>query len=161
MEFLKKRNALQINPQLLNAYSSRRGYLLDIGSSNGEYRYGDFNLSLIGINNYKRMLAYSSIENMGILIIGLALGGVASVAAIIHLIGHSLIKASFFLTSGNVLKIYSSKKIKSVTGIILVTDFLFGEIILSERNLEKFIENLLFNKNNKWGVIDNNAKTII
>lgn len=53
LEFLKKRNALQINPQLLNAYSSRRGYLLDIGSSNGEYRYGDFNLSLIGINNYK------------------------------------------------------------------------------------------------------------
>ena len=52
LEFLKKRNALQINPQLLNAYSSRRGYLLDIGSSNGEYRYGDFNLSLIGINNY-------------------------------------------------------------------------------------------------------------
>lgn len=53
LEFLKKRNALQINPQLLNAYSSRRGYLLDIGSSNWEYRYGDFNLSLIGINNYK------------------------------------------------------------------------------------------------------------
>ena len=74
------------------------------------------------INNYKRMLAYSSIENMGILIIGLALGGVASVAAIIHLLGHSLIKASFFLTSGNVLKIYSSKKIKSVTGLLNVDE---------------------------------------
>ena len=72
------------------------------------------------INNYKRMLAYSSIENMGILIIGLALGGVASVASIIHLIGHSLIKASFFLTSGNVLKIYSTKKIKSVMGLLNV-----------------------------------------
>ena len=70
------------------------------------------------INNYKRMLAYSSIENMGILIIGLALGGVAAIASIIHLIGHSLIKASFFLTSGNVLKIYSTKKIKSVTGLL-------------------------------------------
>ena len=72
------------------------------------------------INNYKRMLAYSSIENMGILIIGLALGGVAAVASIIHLIGHSLIKASFFLTSGNVLNIYSTKKIKSVTGLLEV-----------------------------------------
>lgn len=70
------------------------------------------------INNYKRMLAYSSIENMGLLIIGIALGGVAALASIIHLVGHSLIKASFFLTSGNILKIYNTKKIKSVTGLL-------------------------------------------
>lgn len=70
------------------------------------------------INNYKRMLAYSSIENMGILVIGTALGGTGLYAAIIHLIGHSLIKASFFLTSGNILKIYDSKKIKKVTDLI-------------------------------------------
>ena len=70
------------------------------------------------INNYKRMLAYSSIENMGILAIGTALGGVGMLAAMIHLIGHSLIKASFFLTSGNVLEIYGTKKIKSVTGLM-------------------------------------------
>ena len=70
------------------------------------------------INNYKRMLAYSSIENMGILIIGTALGGLGIFAAIIHLIGHSLIKASFFLTSGNILKLYGTKKIKKITNII-------------------------------------------
>ena len=70
------------------------------------------------INNYKRMLAYSSIENMGILAIGTALGGVGMLAAMIHLIGHSLIKASFFLTSGNILEIYGTKKIKAVTGLL-------------------------------------------
>ena len=70
------------------------------------------------INNYKRMLAYSSIENMGILAIGTALGGVGMLAAMIHLIGHSLIKASFFLTSGNILEIYGTKKIKSITGLM-------------------------------------------
>jgi len=70
------------------------------------------------INNYKRMLAYSSVENMGILVIGTAIGGVAMYAAILHMIGHSLIKASFFLTSGNILEIYKTKKIKSVTGIL-------------------------------------------
>ena len=64
------------------------------------------------------MLAYSSIENMGILAIGTALGGVGMLAAMIHLIGHSLIKASFFLTSGNVLELYGTKKIKSVTGLM-------------------------------------------
>ena len=70
------------------------------------------------IKNYKRMLAYSSIENMGILAIGTALGGVGMIAAMIHLIGHSLIKASFFLTAGNILHIYNSKKIKSINGLL-------------------------------------------
>lgn len=71
------------------------------------------------IKNYKRMLAYSSIENMGIITIGLALGGQAYVALILHLIGHSLAKASFFLTSGNVLELYNSKKTKSVKGLMI------------------------------------------
>lgn len=70
------------------------------------------------INNYKRMLAYSSIENMGILLIGIALGGIGVFASMIHLVGHSLIKASFFLTSGNILKIYSTKKIKSINALL-------------------------------------------
>lgn len=70
------------------------------------------------IKNYKRMLAYSSIENMGILAIGLALGGVAYYAVILHLIGHSLAKASFFLTSGNVLELFETKRIKSINGVI-------------------------------------------
>ena len=70
------------------------------------------------IKNYKRMLAYSSIENMGILAIGTALGGAALFAVILHLIGHSLAKASFFLTSGNVLELYETKRIKSVHALM-------------------------------------------
>lgn len=70
------------------------------------------------IKNYKRMLAYSSIENMGILAIGTALGGAAFYAVVLHLIGHSLAKASFFLTSGNILELFSTKRIKSVNGLI-------------------------------------------
>ncbi len=70
------------------------------------------------IKNYKRMLAYSSIENMGILAIGLALGGWAYYAVILHLIGHSLAKASFFLTSGNVLELFGTKRIKSINGLM-------------------------------------------
>lgn len=70
------------------------------------------------IKNYKRMLAYSSIENMGILAIGMALGPVAYYAVVLHLIGHSLAKASFFLTSGNILELFDSKRTKSVSGIV-------------------------------------------
>ena len=96
------------------------------------------------INNYKRMLAYSSVENMGILIIGTALGGVGMVAAIIHLIGHSLIKASFFLTSGNILEIYETKKIKNVNALLL-TDKKTGWLwILSMLGITAFPPSLLF-----------------
>ena len=64
------------------------------------------------------MLAYSSIENMGILAIGTALGGAAYFAVILHLIGHSLAKASFFLTSGNILELFETKRIKSISGLM-------------------------------------------
>jgi hydrogenase-4 component F len=70
------------------------------------------------INNYKRMLAYSSIENMGIIAIGTAVGGVGMYAALLHMVGHSLIKSSFFLTAGNILKIFKTKKINEVTGLV-------------------------------------------
>lgn len=73
---------------------------------------------LFRIANYKRMLAYSSIENMGIITIGVAFGGFGTVAAAIHLAAHSLIKSSFFLTSGSVLKLYNTKEIAEVHGII-------------------------------------------
>ncbi len=71
-------------------------------------------------SNYKRMLAYSSIENVGILAICLALGGVAYVGMFLHLIGHSLIKAAYFLTSGNILELYQTKKIKSIKALGVV-----------------------------------------
>lgn len=70
------------------------------------------------IANYKRMLAYSSIENMGIIAIGTASGGVGLFAAILHLIAHSLIKSSFFMTAGNILHIFKTKEVLCVQGLI-------------------------------------------
>lgn len=58
---------------------------------------------------YKRMLAYSSIENMGIIAFGIGIGGLATYGAMLHLIHHSLIKSSLFLSAGNVLLGYGSK----------------------------------------------------
>lgn len=52
LDFLKSRNALQVVPQLIEAFSSRKGYILDIGDSEGKYRYG-VDLSSIGLGNYK------------------------------------------------------------------------------------------------------------
>ncbi len=73
---------------------------------------------MLRIKNYKRMLAYSSIENMGILFIGIGLGTAGIFAALLHTLAHSLSKASLFLTSGNILYHYKSKKVEDVKGLL-------------------------------------------
>ncbi len=61
---------------------------------------------------YKRLLAYSSIENMGIIAFGTGIGGLGAVGAVLCLVHHSLIKSALFLTSGNILLGYGSRLIE-------------------------------------------------
>ena len=61
---------------------------------------------------YKRLLAYSSIENMGIIAFGTGLGGIGTYGAVLCLIHHSLIKSSLFLTAGNILLGFGSRLIE-------------------------------------------------
>jgi hydrogenase-4 component F len=68
--------------------------------------------------DYKRMLAYSSIEHMGIMAIGIGLGGLGSFGAILHAVNHSLTKGMMFLVAGNILAHYRTKSTKSVTGLL-------------------------------------------
>ena len=73
---------------------------------------------IIGQPDYKRMLAYSSVEHMGILAVGIGLGGLGDWAALFHAVNHSLIKASLFLVAGNILAVYGSKRISDVRGAL-------------------------------------------
>jgi len=68
--------------------------------------------------NYKRLFAYSSIEHMGIIAVGLGFGGIASFGALLHIMYHSLAKSILFFTAGNVLLKYGSTKIPNIRGII-------------------------------------------
>lgn len=67
--------------------------------------------------NYKRLLAYSSIENMGIATLGIGLGGLGTLAALLHVIYHALIKSALFLLSGTIFLRYSTTKIARILGI--------------------------------------------
>ncbi len=73
---------------------------------------------MLRVKNYKRMLAYSSVENMGIMIIGVGLGQPGLFAAMLQTLAHSFSKTSLFLTSGNILHDYSTKKIEDVRGLL-------------------------------------------
>ena len=55
---------------------------------------------IVGQTDYKRMLAYSSVEHMGILALGVGLGGAATFGALLHAVNHSLTKAMLFLVAG-------------------------------------------------------------
>ena len=85
------------------------------------------------IKNIKRMFAYSGIEHMGLVILGLAAGGIGVYAALLHIILHTLVKPSLFLQYNQIYWVYQSKSIYDVgnyfkynkTGAILL---LFGFI---------------------------------
>lgn len=73
---------------------------------------------IIGQFDYKRMLAYSSIEHMGIMAVGVGLGGIGTFGAMLHAVNHSLTKGMMFLVAGNILTRYRTKSTKMITGLL-------------------------------------------
>lgn len=72
----------------------------------------------------KRLLAYSSVENMGLIAIALGIGGPLGVlAAMLHTLNHSLGKTLLFCGSGNVLLKYGTRDITVVKGMLNVVPF--------------------------------------
>ena len=76
---------------------------------------------LIRQGEFKRMLAYSSVEHMGILALGVGLGGLASTGALLHAVNHSLTKGLLFLAAGNLLATYGTKIAVEIRGALGVS----------------------------------------
>lgn len=69
--------------------------------------------------DYKRILAYSSIEHMGIIALGLGICTPVSIfAALYHTFNHAMTKSMLFLATGNVYLKYHTKKISGIRGLI-------------------------------------------
>lgn len=67
----------------------------------------------------KRKLAYSSVENVGLILLGLGFGGPLGVgAALLHIINHSLAKALLFCGSGNILMKYGTRDLGGIKGVL-------------------------------------------
>ncbi len=74
---------------------------------------------LIAQRDYKRLLAYSSIEHMGLIAVGTATGSpLAITAVLLHVLGHGLGKAVLFLGSGEILRSEGTTKIAGVRGLL-------------------------------------------
>lgn len=66
---------------------------------------------VLKVKNIKRMLAYSSIEHMGLVMLGLAAGGIGYYAVVLHVILHAFAKSALFFQIGQVYNIYKSKNL--------------------------------------------------
>lgn len=73
--------------------------------------------------NYKRLLAYSSIEHAGIMLLGFGFGGIGILGSILHMMYHAFGKSLLFFVSSNIALKYSSSKIKDVRGMITILPY--------------------------------------
>ncbi len=83
-------------------------------------------------HDFKRMLAYSSVEHIGIIMFGVGIGGTLGLyGAMLHMFNHSMTKTMLFLAAGNINQKFHSKRIDRISGVIKVmpitgTAFLLG-----------------------------------
>lgn len=84
----------------------------------------------------KRMLAYSSVEHMGLISLGVGFGGLLGIyGAILHIINHAIAKPLMFFASGTISQKYETKAMSKIKGIIKVMPvtgilFLIGGLAL-------------------------------
>ena len=92
----------------------------------GVLSIGIASFSLVVQRNYKRMLAYSSIEHTGLICVGLALGPLGTFAAMLHLLNHTLAKSMMFFLAGRVLRRYGTAEIGRISGLLTVMPWTGG-----------------------------------
>ncbi len=74
--------------------------------------------------DFKRMLAFSTVEHMGIIAVALGIGGpLGCSAAILQMFNHSMGKSMLFLSAGNVNQKYRSKRIPRVFAMLRIMPF--------------------------------------
>ena len=138
-----------ISTALVNAGFVSIYRIYDLYAATGEvFEWARHTLILIGIlslavgamflrrtNNYKRFLSYSTVENMGIVVIGMGIGGVALWAAVLHVVCHTFVKSSMFFQVGIMRHIYDSYSINRIGNYMSINrvgaiGFILGTLVL-------------------------------
>jgi hydrogenase-4 component F len=73
---------------------------------------------MIGQTDLKRLLAYSSVEHMGLLVLGLGLGGTGVWGTVLHVLNNGLTKGLLFLTVGNIVLVTGTSHARSMRGVL-------------------------------------------
>lgn len=70
------------------------------------------------VTDYKKMVAYSSVEHLGIIALGIGTGGLAFIGALYHIVFNSMTKIGFFFCAGKIHLKYRSRNVSDITGVL-------------------------------------------
>lgn len=73
---------------------------------------------IIASRNYKRLIAYASLNHGGVIAIGLGVGAAAAYGVVVYVVSNALIKAILFLTAGKIKSHYKTDDMREVSGLI-------------------------------------------
>lgn len=107
----------------------------------------------------KRMIAYSSVAQIGYIFFGIGLGSTLGLtAAIFHIVSHALTKAALFLVAGNIIERIHSKEISRLNGVGIEMPVTLGVFIVCALSMVGIP--LFVGFNSKWNfalaIIDSN-----
>ena len=81
--------------------------------------------------NFRRLLAYSSIDHAGIMVIALGVGGaLASLGLMLHMLFHTVAKALLFMCAGNVSQHFKTDLFRKIKGGVIQSMPLTGTVFL-------------------------------
>lgn len=92
------------------------GFARQLMVATGLLSIGIAGVFMIGQKDFKRLLAYSSVEHMGILVLGVGIGQGAIFGSMLHMLNNGLTKGVLFLTAANIHRAYGSKTTNDVRG---------------------------------------------
>ena len=72
---------------------------------------------IVGQRDVRRLLAYSSVEHMGLLVLGLGLGGAGAYGVVLHTLSNGLAKGFMFLAVGNVVLATGTSTASEIRGL--------------------------------------------
>jgi len=109
-------------------------YLPIVESATGNHGWGQSILTIFGVlsvlvaasfmlfqRDLKRLLAYSSVEHMGIVALGLGCGGLGVFAALFHTVNHSIAKTLAFICAGRLGQVFGTHDLKKISGACAVS----------------------------------------
>jgi hydrogenase-4 component F len=89
-------------------------------------------LFMVRRGNFKRLFAYSSVEQMGIIAVALGFGGVLGLyGALLQMLNHALAKSVLFLSSGDVSLRYKTREASQVSGLMAAIPVTGGALLLA------------------------------
>ncbi|MDR2944335.1 MAG: NADH-quinone oxidoreductase subunit M [Methanosarcinales archaeon] len=96
-------------------------------------------ISAMGQTDLKRVLAYSSVSQIGYILLGLSFGTTAAIAAsVMYLVSHAISKSMLFLIAGGIIHETHTRDLRKMGGLITVLPFFSMAFLLGAMSIAGF-----------------------